>query len=162
MKQVTNNLYIGSRFDLPETNEQEWAFVHATKKSHQERLGYFKSLPPDHPNYIFFEEDNHLYVNWVDAPQPRFYDYPIGTGISNFKRVLDFVDSWIDDRNVLIHCDQGESRSPTTGLLYLAKRTEVLTNDSFQLARLEFAKLYPQYNPSGIALFVEQNWNNIS
>lgn len=155
------NLFIGSRFDLRLTNESEWAYAHVTKKSHQEKLGYFKALPPTHPNYIFFEDTNHMYVNWVDTPQAKFYDFPTGQGVPNFIRVLDFIEKWIKNRKVLVHCDLGESRSPTTSLTYLAKRTEILPNTSFQDARKEFTKMYPSYNPSGIANFVSDNWNLI-
>jgi len=155
------NLYIGSRIDINLTNDTDWAYAHVTKKSHQGRLGYFKALPSNHPNYLFLEENNHLYVNWVDAPQPRFYDFPTGQGIYNFMRVLDFIDKWIKDRKVLIHCDLGESRSPTTGLVYLAKRMNALPNTGYEDARKEFIKLYPNYNPNGIGLFVSENWNLI-
>lgn len=162
MQNIPNtNLYIGSRFDLNLTNEIDWAYAHVTKKSHQERLEYFKALPQTHPNYIFFEDSNHLYVNWVDTPQARFYDFPVGQGVFNFIKVLDFIDKWIKERKVLVHCDLGESRSPTTGLVYLAKRAGILPNTSYEDAKKEFIKMYPNYNPSGIGQFVSDNWDLI-
>jgi protein tyrosine phosphatase len=159
MQQLLNtNLYLGSKYDLEQTNNSDWAFVHACKTSHVDRLGKQSS---DSPYYIMFEEENHLYINWVDAPSPKMFDWQ-GKGVINFIKVLDFIDSQIKDKKVFVHCDQGQSRSPAVAMLYMSKRMKKIPQD-FELSKIEFAKLYPDYfSGSGITKFIEQNWDLIT
>jgi protein tyrosine phosphatase len=156
MQQLLNtNLYLGSKYDLDQTNNFEWAFVHACKTSHLNRLGQQDKTSP---YYIMFEEENHLYINWVDAPSPKMFDWQ-GQGVANFTKVLDFIDSHISGKKVFVHCDQGQSRSPAVAMLYMAKRQKSLP-ESFNKARIEFGKIYRDYfSDSGITKFIEQNWN---
>jgi hypothetical protein len=154
------NLFIGSLSDLSQTNEQEWAFVHATQTVHYQIFGWNRTTNKpnkNHPNYIFYEKDNRLSLNWVDGAA-YLYNW---SGTETFIKVLNFIDRWILKRTVLIHCDQGQSRSPTLGLLYLAKRLKTIPNDSFLSAKTDFIKMYPNYIPSGIGEYVEQKWNEI-
>lgn len=154
---LNTNLYVGSKYELNQTNEVNWAFVHACKTSHFERLGRQINTSP---HYIIFEEDSHLYINWVDAPSPVMFDWN-GEGIKNFIIALDFIDKWISTKKVFVHCDQGQSRSPAVVMLYLAKRSKLISAD-FEKAKLEFAKIYPDYFvDSGITKFIGQNWNNL-
>lgn len=148
-----HNVYIGNKYELSQLNDN-WAVVHACKTSHQNKLGYTKPIK-DSPYYIVFLDGNHLYLNWVDEPSGRFFQ------VDTFKTALDFIDEHIKDKDVFIHCDQGESRAPTLGMVYLAKRTNFLEDD-FAQALTEFKQLYPSYNPSGIIKFVQQNWNDIN
>jgi predicted protein tyrosine phosphatase len=158
MQQLLNtNLYLGSKYDLGITNDSDWAFVHACKTYHLARLGQQNNTSE---HYIMFEEKNHLYINWVDAPSPKMFDWK-GHGVINFTRVLDFIDSQIGDKKVFVHCDQGQSRSPAVTMLYMAKRQKSLPED-FYKARIEFAKIYTDYfSDSGITKFIEYNWENI-
>jgi hypothetical protein len=154
------NLFIGSIQDLYQINEQEWAVIHATQSIHYSIFGWNRtSNKPDknHPNYIFYEKENRLSLNWVDGPA-NLYDW---SGVETFIKVLNFVDKWILDKNVLIHCDQGQSRAPTLALLYLAKRIKTISNDSFQKAKNDFIQIYPYYVPGGIGEYIQNNWNSI-
>ena len=49
---------------------------------------------------------------------------------------------------VLVHCNQGMSRSPGIGLLYLAKEG-MIDNSSFEKALAEFKEIYPGVNMAG-------------
>jgi predicted protein tyrosine phosphatase len=61
-------------------------------------------------------------------------------------------------RKVLIHCNHGLSRSPSIGLLYLARHTDVLRGP-FDQAEAAFRMLYPPYNPMpGIRGFAMEHW----
>lgn len=60
---------------------------------------------------------------------------------------------------VLIHCNQGISRSPSIGLLYLAVKG-IIKNENYNIAKEDFIKIYPKYEPSGIKEFLEINWSN--
>ncbi len=154
------NLYIGSLIDLNKTNEKEWAVIHATQTIHYRIFGWNRTTNKpdrDHPNYIYYEKDNKLSLNWVDGAA-HLYKW---SGTETFIKTLDFIDKWISKKNVLIHCDQGQSRSPTLGLLYLAKRAKTISNDSFATANEEFTQGYPYYLPGGIGEYVKKNWNEI-
>ncbi len=161
MIQLPNiNIFIGTVTDLAKINDQNWAIVHATQTIHYELFGWNRTTNKpnkNHPNYIYFEKDNKLSLNWVDGAA-HLYNW---SGIETFIKILDFVEKWCNQRKVLIHCDQGQSRSPTLGLLYLSKRSKTITNESFINAKNEFVKMYPNYNPSGIGDYVAQNWNKL-
>ena len=158
MKNIAENLYIGSMQDTQKLGA-EWAVAHVCKTAHKAKLGYRRSLSPKHPHYVILEADNHLYVNWVDTHDPKYFDWPRGAGVDNFNRVLDFVAAWSKRGPVLIHCDKGLSRSPTVGLLYLAKRLGVLPASDYASAKAGFLEVYPAYAPgNGIMGFVSENW----
>lgn len=154
------NLFVGTLKDNNNLDKNDWAVVHATQTIHYQILGWNRTYnKPDksHPNYIIYEEGPLLSLNWVDGPA---YLYKWG-GIDVFIRVLDFIDKWIPEKKVLIHCDQGYSRSPSLCLLYLAKRKGFLPNSSYSAAKTEFIKLYPSFNPGGIENYINQNWMEI-
>ena len=74
---------------------------------------------------------------------------------------LSFIQQGLKNaHNVLVHCNLGESRSPSIGLLYLAIHTDKLPKD-FAAAEQDYRKIYPFYNPgSGMRGFMINNWDN--
>lgn len=151
------SLFIGGIIALQQTHDQDWAFVHATQTIHYRFFGWNRSTnKPDkyHPHYIIYEKDNMLSLNWVDGAA-HLYNW---SGVSTFNKVLDFIERWHQEKNVLIHCDQGQSRAPTIGLLFLAKRLKSIPGDSFESAKDAFVKIYPNYLPGGIGDYVRQKW----
>ena len=161
IKLLDTNLYVGNMEDSEYFENDEWAVVHATQTVHYKLFGWNRTTnKPDtkHSNYIYYENENKLSLNWVDGGA-HLYKW---SGNETFIKILDFIDKWIDKKYILVHCDQGYSRSPSLCLLYLAKRAKLINNNSFDEARDEFIKIYPQYNPSGIADYIRKNWNNIS
>jgi len=157
MKNVLNGkLYVGNTEDNYTVNKNEWAIIHATQTIHYQIFGWNRTTnKPDktHPNYIYYEKDNQLSLNWVDGAA-FLYKW---SGNDTFIKVLDFIDKWIPVRNVLVHCDQGISRSPALCLLYLAKRQKVIPNGSYKEAKDEFLKIVPEYSPGGIGDYIEEN-----
>jgi hypothetical protein len=120
---------------------------------HQRAVGYTGSLSPKHPFYLAYETPNDLYLNIIDPPGPMFLP-------ELFTNFLDFVRSnWWDEKNLLIHCNQGGSRAPSLALLFMAKETNEINGKSFLTARAEFVKMYPLYNPGrGIQDYLRANW----
>lgn len=151
MKKV-HNITIGSKSDLCAI-DNNWAVVHACKTSHQQQLGYTRPIK-DSPHYITFRDNNHLYINWVDEPSGKYFQ------VETFIEALDFIDEYIGDKEIYIHCDLGQSRSPTLAMIYLAKRTNFLEDD-FDSASKKFKELYPEFAPSGIIKFTKIHWNEI-
>ena len=99
-------------------------------------------------------------VNFVDAKDPKYYNYQ-NNGAKVFMQILDFMDV-NKDRKILVNCNQGQSRSPSLVLLYLAKRLMLISHNSFEEAKKDFMQIYPNYLPAlGIQLFLTQSWNYI-
>ena len=154
------DFYVGDIHDASAVNDDEWAVVHATQTFHYRLFGWNRTHnKPDkaHPNYIFYEKENRLSLNWVDGAA-YLYNW---SGVETFNKILDFIEKWLPKRKVLVHCDQGNSRAPSLCLLYLAKRSNTLKNDSYDEARKKFMEIYPVYSPGGIGDYLRDNWNNI-
>lgn len=156
MKEVFRNLYIGNDADCAAcAKNSDFAIVHACKTCHQKALRYTKSLPQTHPNYLVYENGNHLFLNLVDMPNefsPKF-THPI------FLAAICFIGKNIADKKVLIHCNQGQSRSTSIGLVYLAI-AGVISKDTYQNAVKDFINIYPEYIPgNGAMLYTKNNWN---
>ena len=156
MKEIYKNLFIGSDNDCTNYfSNPEFSIIHACKTCHQKALYYSKSLPNTHPNYLIFEKSSHLYLNMVDMPNeflPK-YTNPI------FKHTINFINRGIQNRKILIHCNQGHSRSPSLGMIYLAIN-DIITKESYAEAKVEFEKIYPEFAPgTGIMLYMQHNWN---
>ncbi|WP_214084330.1 dual specificity protein phosphatase [Methanoculleus sp.] len=159
MIEIHPNLYIGNEHDY-EFNvrrESEWCVVHACKEPyHRQALGYTgRAAPKDHPEYLIARRGNRLILNLVDAPDPAYIPREI------IDTALEFIDASLRAGNrVLVHCNEGCSRSPGIGLLYLSKYTTRLPRDDFIRAEEVFRSIYPPYNPkSGIRGYMAMNWS---
>jgi len=152
MKEVYNNLFVGSDYDCQANSEH--AIIHACKTCHKKALNYRKSLPNTHPHYLIYEGENHLFLNMVDMEKElmaKFTDPIMKAGVG-------FIDKHIDESPVLIHCNQGMSRSPSIALVYLAIKGK-LPASNYNDASKAFTELYPKYNPGrGISLYLNNNW----
>lgn len=151
---VFERLYIGTDTECHQGNE-EWAVIHACKSPcHQRALNYRGSLPSMHPNYLVLERENDLILNIIDPPRPLFMP----------KLFIDFLafteKQWKKGKKILIHCNLGESRAPTLALLFLSKYIHKLSDESYEKAKAEFIRLYPNYAPGvGIQIYLSQHWS---
>ncbi len=170
MKQLlSTNLYIGTVGDYNELFKKDygdgWCFVSATQTIHYELMGWDRTHnKPDKNSRDYLcsewamETGTPLFsLNWVDGGAHLYkWSKP-----ELFIKVLDFIDKWIKTKKVLIFCDQGKSRSPTLGLLYLAKRLKGIPDYSYDEAYKLFLDIYPDYSPSGIGEYVKEHWKEI-
>ncbi len=94
-----------------------------------------------------------MILNLVDVPNPAYIQKDI------IDAALEFIHKGLSDSHkVLVHCNLGDSRSPSIGLLYLSKYTDKLPKE-FSAAEREFRQIYPFYNPGkGMRGFVVKNW----
>lgn len=159
MIEVDRNLFVGDErdYEFNVSSQNGWAVVHACKEPyHRQALGYRShGAPKDHPEYLIARRGNRLILNIVDANDPSFFAKEM------INQALDFIhESLLKGEKVLIHCNQGESRSPSIALIYLASRTDVLSKDSLEEAEKKFISLYPLYNPKpGLREHIRQNWD---
>ena len=152
MTEIYKNLFIGNDKDCM---AHDFATVHACKTCHKKSLGYTNALPQTHPKYLVNENGTHIYLNMVDMLKEFSAEFTNPM----FKHAIDFIHHHIKDRKILIHCNQGVSRAPSVGLVYLASIGE-LPNQSFDAAAMPFMKLYSDYIPgNGILLYLRRNWD---
>ncbi len=117
MIEVYNNLYVGSQFDYDSSVrfQSGWAIVHACKEPyHREALGYkTNGAPKDHPEYLIAKRGNRLILNLVDVDK---VDYIANSIIDE---ALTFINTNLsNDLKVLVHCNQGRSRSAGIAMLF--------------------------------------------
>lgn len=156
MKEIYPNLFIGSEDDYKflSYNLDGWYIIHACKEPyHRNALGYTgRAAPKDHPEYLMAERGDHLILNLVDAPDPLFIPKEI------IDKALDAINDRVPDRKVLVHCNQGMSRSAVIGMLYL--RSKGLLPDDFMEAERKFLEIYPFYTPNnGMRMYALNNWH---
>lgn len=157
MKEVYPNLFIGSQTDY-ESNPKsfdDWCVVHACKEPyHRNALGYTgRGAPKDNPYYYFlYNEKHHLILNMVDTDDPRFFDDKMIDEAVNYC-----INGLKNGKQVLIHCNQGESRAPSLAMLVLRKNGHY--NGTFAESLIDFRNKYPLYSPKlGIFKYIQSKW----
>jgi len=156
--QVHSKIYVGSDQRCTFAGQGDWAVIHACKHPcHVAMVGYRGNLSKTHPNYLIAEKGKHLALNMVDMEQEL---HPIFTN-PIMKTAMIFIEKYIDINNILIHCNQGQSRSPSIALIYLARKS-VINNDSYSTATKDFVQLYQNYQPgNGITAYMRKNWDHL-
>ena len=159
MIEIYPRLFIGSETDYEMTvkHRDGWWVVHACKEPYHRRLlGYRgRGAPKNHPEYLMAERGNRLFLNLVDADDPAYIPKQIiDAGLQFIDKALKFGD------RVLVHCNQGESRSPALGLLSLVVHTDILPRTSLAEAETRFKLLYAAYKPKGgMKGFLQIHWD---
>jgi protein-tyrosine phosphatase len=158
MIEVYPGLFVGHKGDCPlhgATLLEHWAVVHAYPLCHHNALGDERMPAPTEPEHFRVRQGQHLLLNMIDAEQPGFY---------HKEALIDPALAFIDEMraqgaSILIHCEQGLSRSPSLALLYLATRLGALPNASLAAAEEKFKALYPRYAPGyGIWAHMKLHW----
>jgi protein-tyrosine phosphatase len=158
MIEICTNLYIGSAEDYENLVQLagDWLIIHACKEPyHRQALRYeTRSAPKDHPEYLYAERANCLCLNLIDAPAKEYIP----------KKIIDaaiaYAHRGLSDRKVLIHCNQGKSRAPSIGLLYLVKYTDLLPMGYVKAVK-RFKEIYPAFEPGiGMRDFVIFHWQD--
>lgn len=156
MIEVHTNLYVGSEIDEHRARAQPgWFIVHACKEPyHRQALGYSgRAASKDHPEYLIARRPGRLILNLVDVDDVRY----IGAEIVD--AALAAIGENIQSSKVLVHCNQGASRSPTIAFLYLAKYTDTFRGLGYDEALAAFRAIYPPYNPArGMSDYARLNW----
>ncbi|MGE4284869.1 MAG: phosphatase [Clostridia bacterium] len=156
MKEVYPNLWVGDQecFKLVE-HQPGWATVHACKEPyHRRALGYSgKAAPKNNPEYLVAIRGSEMSLNMIDAHDPAYIPKSL------VNTALAFISDNLDKGlKVLLHCNQGMSRSPGIALLFLARKGK-FSGLSYDQAKVEFQKIYPNFFPAGgVDGFCRLNW----
>ena len=156
MIEVHHNLFVGSQDDeLYIRGQSGWFLVHACKDPyHRQALGYTgRGAPKDHPEYLIARRPGRLILNLVDTNDINYVPAEI------IDAALDGVHENIVSSKVLVHCNQGMSRSPAIAFLYLLKFSDTFHRQNHDGDLRDFLKIYPAYAPArGMADYVKVNW----
>lgn len=156
MIEVCPNLFVGNESDaVAVLQEGNFYIIHACKEPfHRQALGYSgRAAPKTHPEYLIARRDGRLILNLVDVHDPKYIAKEI------MDAAVEAIAENISEKKVLVHCNQGMSRSPTIALLYLLKHTNELDTASLASVLHSFRIKYPAYNPAGgVGGFVEHYW----
>ncbi len=156
MIEVYPNLWVGNEvcYSLIE-HESGWATVHACKEPyHRRALGYSgRSASKNHPDYLVAIRGSEMSLNMIDAHDPAYIPKSL------VNTALAFISDNLDKGlKVLLHCNQGMSRSPGIALLFLARNGK-FSGLSYDQAKVEFRKIYPDFFPAGgVDGFCRLNW----
>lgn len=156
MERIIGNLFVGSDKDYELVKDKkDWSVLRTCKEGtggHRDTLGYTAQSAPKGKNYLFVDGLNHRALNFIDPDDPNFIP------LEMIKKGLDFINKRLEQGDkVLIACNKGESRGPTTAMLYLRSIGELEGN--FHHSENVFRTLCPTYNPGiGMRTFASQNW----
>ncbi len=165
MIEVYKNLFVGSENDYFNIrNQSEWFVIHACKNFHNQILGIrgMQKISSSNPERNFAIRGGKLSLNLIDGDDYNGLQQIYRDEISLImNKAIDFINENIKTSTILVHCNQGISRSPTIAFLYLSKYTDTFNNLSLNDAILEFKKLYPFYNPkNGMIEYVKSQLSN--
>lgn len=156
MIEVCPNLYVGSEIDEQRVRGQAgWFFIHACKEPyHRQVLGYTgRAAAKTHPEYLIARRNGRLILNLVDVDDPGYIAPEI------IDAALEAIRDNIQSSKILLHCNQGQSRSPGIALLYLLKHTDLVGQQDMTAAVVAFRAIYPPYAPArGMAEYIRLNW----
>lgn len=156
MLEVHPGLFVGDEADERRIRgEPDWFFVHACKEPyHRQALGYTgRAASKDHLEYLIARRDGHLILNLVDVADVNYIAAEI------IDAALETIHAQLNSSKVLLHCNQGQSRSPSIALLYLSRHTSIFSGMAIDEAIAAFRIIYPPYLPAqGMADYVRLNW----
>ena len=163
MIEIHNNIFVGNEQDYYSIQRDSgWGILHCCKSPfHQAMVGYSGNLQSTHPNYAYIIQGNQMALNLVDmdifnAISVNYVEF----NRNMFEQAFVFLDKQVAIGNkVLIHCNQGESRAPSLGMLYVARLGKWNWAD-FETTMKEFVSIFPRYSPKkNILMNIKLSWN---
>lgn len=160
MEQVIHNLYIGSDEDYEKLALRPgWFTLRCCKEGvggHRATLGYKEQSAPKGANYLSATTGSRMALNFIDPHDPAFIPKKM------VEAGLAFIDEHLSAGDkVLVACNKGHSRGPTTAMLYLRSIGELPHN--FIASERIFRTLYHPYDPGiGARQFARSHWNEFN
>ncbi len=122
--------------------------------SHQSVVGWEgRGCNPDNPYYLFKRNSDAIYLNMIDAEDPKYVNDEM------INPALNFIHEELSKENeVFIYCSLGESRSPSIALMYLLEYGLIdKGKDTINFFR---STCYPRFNPKkGNLLYIKNRWD---
>ena len=160
MEQIIKGVYVGADRDYDHVKDREdFSILRCCKYGpggHKELLGYTTRAAPEGPNRYWVKKGRTMALNLLDLDDPhKIPPEMIKAGLTFAKEEL------AKGQKVLIACNDGGSRGPTTALMFLRAIGDM--PHPFMQSEKIFKTLYPKYDPAqGIRQFARDNWNSIN
>lgn len=158
MQEIIDRLWVGSDADVPEAKRRGYARLTAAKDGpdgHREMLGYTTMGAPKDENYLFVRKGDHAAMNLIDIDDPEFISEKMILQGIEFAQEM-----WSKGKKILIHCNAGHSRGPTTAFLFMRSIGEL--PQPFNRAKKIFKALYEPWDPGhGMEFVARKMWNEI-
>jgi hypothetical protein len=158
MQRIYQGVYVGDDTDYVRSQYREdFSFLRCCKYGpggHQQTLDYHTPAAPEGDEHFVVKRERLMALNMLDLDDPNFVDPEM------IKAGLDFVrEQLLSEQKVLIACNQGVSRGPTMGLMFL-KYIGDLPNISWLRSVYLYHHMYRGYDASqGIAQFARSHWS---
>ena len=159
MEEIYNNVWVGDDTDYEKIKDKkDWKSVRMCKfgpGGHKETLGYETMGAPKGKNYLSVEAPNRIAINIIDMDDPNFIPWEcITTALDYAKKQLD------KGFKILIACNAGHSRGPTTGLCFLRAIGDMPHN--FATSERIYRTLYKKYDPGmGMRQVARSHWSDL-
>jgi hypothetical protein len=153
--EIIPRLFVGDAADAPKAKEKGFAIAAMCKEcpdGHRATLGYKTPGATKGPDYFFVERGKHFAGNLIDVDDPDFIRPEV------INPALAFIKKHYENgEKVLVHCEKGHSRGPTTAFMFLRSIGELPYG--FKRSEKIFKTLYPKYSPAvGIHSYARTNW----
>ena len=158
MEEIIKGLWLGSDEDVQEAKKRGYARLTCAKDGpdgHRSILGYTTLGAPKGKDYLFARKGDHAAMNLIDVDDPEFIsDDMLDTGLAFIHEMLS------SGKKILVHCNAGMSRGPTTTMMYL--RTIGELDQPFNRAKHIFKTLYPKFDPGhGMLFHAMSRWDEL-
>jgi hypothetical protein len=159
MEEIITRLYVGGDDDYERIKGKAgWSVLRCCKEGpggHRETVGYKTPGAPKGPKYLSASAGDRMALNYIDPHDPSFIQREM------LQKGLEFIDACLRAGDkVLVACNHGHSRGPTTCLMYLRAVGEMPHN--FVASERMFRTLYPDYNPGiGMRQFARMHWDEL-
>ena len=117
MTEIFKDVFVGNQEDFEDRvkGNEGWSVVHACKEPyHRIAVGYKgRACSKDNPEYLIAKRGDELMLNLIDTENPEWVSPLI------IDEAMEFIGSALkNNKKVLVHCNQGQSRSAVIGLLF--------------------------------------------
>lgn len=159
MEEIYKGVWVGDDNDYEKIKEKpEWKSVRCCKfgpGGHKETLGYTTQGAPSGKNYLSVEANNRIAINIIDMEDPNMIPFEC------IKLALDYAKKQLDDGyKILIACNSGHSRGPSTGLAFLRSIGDMPHN--FHMSERVYRGLYRKYDPGmGMRQQLRSHWSEL-
>lgn len=157
MQEIIKHLYVGNDDDYIRAKARDFYILSCCKEGehgHRSILKYETPAAPHNEDYYFVKRGKHLALNLIDSHDPNFIsDEAVNEGIK-------FISEHINDDNVLVHCNQGNSRAPSVIMLYLKSINELPARyrEAFKILKT----IYYKFDPGmGIESYVKKRFGDM-
>lgn len=160
MENIIDRLYVGDDSDYLKVKDLAgWSVLRCCKEGpggHRDTLGYTTLGAPKGPKYLAADQRGRRALNFIDPHDPNFVP------LAMVEKGLEFIDTRLTAGDkVLVACNAGHSRGPTTAMLFLRSVGELVGN--FIQSERIFRTLYSEYDPGvGVRQFARTNWDYFS